>query len=97
MKHNLIVQSKHSTMGAEALNGDGFGIGWYPNNNNSNNDKDPDDDDKNSDELTPSTPFLFRSVEPAWHDKNLKELSGFVVSPTVFVHIRAASLTGSGV
>jgi hypothetical protein len=24
-------------------------------------------------------------------------LSGFVVSPTVFVHIRAASLTGSGV
>ena len=28
-KHSLIVQSLHSTMGAEETNGDGFGIGWY--------------------------------------------------------------------
>ena len=28
-KHSLIDQSLHSTMGAEATNGDGFGIGWY--------------------------------------------------------------------
>jgi glutamine amidotransferase len=95
MKHNLIVQSKHSTMGAEALNGDGFGIGWYPNNdynNHKNHDPDPNDGTENTTGPTPpSTPFLFRSVEPAWHDKNLKELSGFVVSPTVFAHIRAAS------
>jgi glutamine amidotransferase len=28
-EHSLIVQSMHSTLGAEATNGDGFGIGWY--------------------------------------------------------------------
>lgn len=27
--HSLIVQSMTSTMGAEATNGDGFGLGWY--------------------------------------------------------------------
>src|SRR5947207_14885248 len=27
--HSLIDQSLHSTLGAEATNGDGFGIGWY--------------------------------------------------------------------
>ncbi|KRF37418.1 class II glutamine amidotransferase [Nocardioides sp. Soil805] len=28
-EHSLIVQSMSSTMGAEATNGDGFGLGWY--------------------------------------------------------------------
>ncbi len=28
-QHSLIVQSMHSTMGAETTNGDGFGVGWY--------------------------------------------------------------------
>ena len=28
-EHSLIDQSKHSTMGAETTNGDGFGVGWY--------------------------------------------------------------------
>jgi predicted glutamine amidotransferase len=28
-KHSLVVQSMHSTMGAETTNGDGFGVGWY--------------------------------------------------------------------
>lgn len=27
--HSLVDQSLHSTLGAEATNGDGFGIGWY--------------------------------------------------------------------
>jgi predicted glutamine amidotransferase len=27
--HSLIDQSLHSRLGAEATNGDGFGIGWY--------------------------------------------------------------------
>ena len=29
-EHSLIVQSMHSTMGAEATNGDGFGVGVRP-------------------------------------------------------------------
>lgn len=36
-------------------------------------------------------PALFRSVEPAWHDRNLKEISQHIVSGTVFAHVRAAS------
>ena len=41
------------------------------------------------------TPGVFRSIEPAWNDRNLRELSGHVASPLVFAHIRAS--TGSPV
>lgn len=67
--HSLIDQSLHSQLGAEATNGDGFGIGWY--------------DDA-------PTPGLFRSIEPAWNDANLRELSGHITSGHFFAHIRAA-------
>jgi predicted glutamine amidotransferase len=36
------------------------------------------------------TPGVFRSIEPAWNDRNLREISGHIVSPVVFAHIRAA-------
>ena len=68
-QHSLISQSLHSTLGAEATNGDGFGVGWY--------------DDRD-------TPGVFRSIEPAWNDRNLRELSAHIASPRVFAHIRAA-------
>ena len=42
-----------------------------------------------------STPAVFRSIEPAWNDRNLHELSGHVTSGLVFAHIRAS--TGSPV
>jgi glutamine amidotransferase len=29
-KHSLIDQSRHARLGVETSNGDGFGIGWYP-------------------------------------------------------------------
>jgi predicted glutamine amidotransferase len=41
------------------------------------------------------SPAIFRSIEPAWNDRNLRELSGHVSSPLVFAHIRAS--TGSPV
>jgi len=41
------------------------------------------------------TPGLFRSIEPAWNDLNLRELSGHIESGLVFAHIRAS--TGSPV
>ena len=28
-QHSLIVQSMHATLGVEATNGDGFGVGWF--------------------------------------------------------------------
>jgi glutamine amidotransferase len=67
--HSLIDQSLHSSLGAEATNGDGFGVGWY------------DDAPR---------PGLFRSIEPAWNDPNLRELSEHVRSGHFFAHIRAA-------
>jgi predicted glutamine amidotransferase len=67
--HSLIDQSLHAKLGAEATNGDGFGIGWY--------------------DATPA-PGVFKSVEPAWNDRNLHELCGHVSSGLFFAHVRAA-------
>jgi predicted glutamine amidotransferase len=67
--NSLIDQSLHSKLGAEATNGDGFGVGWY--------------DDA-------PTPGVFRSIEPAWNDQNLRELSAHVTSGHFFAHLRAA-------
>jgi predicted glutamine amidotransferase len=72
--HSLIVQSLHSTMGAEETNGDGFGVGWYG---------------------VGDEAGVFHSIEPAWNDRNLRELARHVRSPLVFAHIRAS--TGSPV
>ena len=71
-KNSLVVQSKHSKLGATTTNGDGFGVGWYG---------------------SPETPGVFRSTEPAWNDRNLRELSAHAKSGRVFAHIRAS--TGS--
>jgi len=38
-----------------------------------------------------ATPGVFHSVEPAWNDRNLRELAAHVESPLVFAHIRASS------
>src|SRR5262245_39061537 len=37
------------------------------------------------------TPGVFHSVEPAWNDRNLRELAAHVESPIVLAHIRASS------
>lgn len=29
-RNSIVMQSKHSQMGATEVNGDGFGVGWYP-------------------------------------------------------------------
>jgi predicted glutamine amidotransferase len=67
--HSLIDQSLHSRLGAEATNGDGFGIGWY--------------------DAAPA-PGVFKSVEPAWNDRNLHELAEHISSAHFFAHVRAA-------
>ena len=35
-------------------------------------------------------PGIFRSIEPAWNDQNLREIAGHVRSPLFFAHLRAA-------
>src|SRR5215211_9551519 len=39
------------------------------------------------------TPAVFKSIEPAWNDRNLGELSGHIRSGLVFAHIRASTGT----
>ena len=68
--HSLIDQSLHSRLGAEATNGDGYGIGWY-------------------DDFA-DRPGMFKSIDPAWNDSNLRELSRHIRSGHFFAHIRAA-------
>jgi predicted glutamine amidotransferase len=38
----------------------------------------------------PDTPGMYHSTEPAWNDRNLRELAGHIASPLFFTHIRAA-------
>jgi glutamine amidotransferase len=73
-QHSLVAQSLDSPLGAETVNGDGFGFGWYP-----------------PDSQVGSVPGLFRSIEPAWHDQNLRELTQSVESALFFSHVRAAA------
>ncbi len=37
------------------------------------------------------TPGVFHSTEPAWNDRNLRDLAAHIESPTVLAHIRASS------
>ncbi len=37
-----------------------------------------------------AAPGLFRSIEPAWNDLNLRELAGHISSRLFFAHVRAA-------
>ena len=39
------------------------------------------------------TPGVYHSIEPAWNDRNLKELAQHLTSPMVFAHIRASTGT----
>jgi predicted glutamine amidotransferase len=38
-------------------------------------------------------PTIFRGIEPAWNDLNLRELAGSVLSPLFLAHIRASTGT----
>lgn len=72
-QHSIVAQSLDSPLGAETVNGDGFGFGWYPADSGQH------------------TPGVYRSIEPAWHDQNLREISSAVVSPLFLCHVRAAA------
>ena len=78
-KHSVVAMSQNSPLGAETVNGDGFGLGWYP------------VEGEGTDASGPRHPFVFRSIEPAWNDANLREISRAVVSPLFFTHVRAAA------
>eukprot|EP00049_Salpingoeca_infusionum_P026151 m.24071 g.24071 ORF g.24071 m.24071 type:complete len:1374 (-) comp8560_c0_seq1:2404-6525(-) len=63
------------------LNGDGFGLGWYP----------------LPVAGVPSTgqetikPCIFKSTGPAWNSTNLRNIAESIMSNIVFAHVRAAT------
>lgn len=77
-KHSLIDQSLHARLGATTTNGDGFGLGWYG---------------RAPAGQSPEPPFRYRSVHPAWNDRNLREAARAIHAPLFVAHIRAATDT----
>jgi glutamine amidotransferase len=71
-ENSLLAQSKHSLKRKKSVNGDGFGVGWYPMHN------DPE-------------PGVFVSIEPAWSNRNLKQISSKIIARNFFAHVRDAS------
>ncbi|HEY5882415.1 MAG TPA: class II glutamine amidotransferase [Nakamurella sp.] len=39
------------------------------------------------------TPAVFKAIEPAWNDRNLRELAGQIRSRLMFAHVRASTGT----
>jgi len=70
--YSLVRQSRHARMRFEPVNGDGFGVGWYPQHD------DPE-------------PGTFVSVEPAWSNRNLREIAAKILTPHFFAHVRDAT------
>jgi predicted glutamine amidotransferase len=42
----------------------------------------------------PSEVAVYKSLEPAWNDANLREIASAVLSPLIFAHVRAATVGG---
>lgn len=70
--NSLVMQSRHAKLRMEPINGDGFGIGWYP---------------KHGD----PKPGSFVSIEPAWSNRNLLQISKKVFTELFFAHVRDAT------
>jgi len=81
-KHSLVDQSLHSRMGVETTNGDGFGIGWYP-----------QETAETAETADTADPAVLRDVGPAWNDRNLQEVAHHTRSGLFFGHIRASTGT----
>jgi glutamine amidotransferase len=71
--NSLVHQSKKAKMRVNPLNGDGFGVGWYPDHG------DP-------------IPGTFVSIEPAWSNRNLAQISAKIPTHNFFAHVRDASI-----
>ncbi|KAK0569254.1 glutamine amidotransferase subunit [Tilletia horrida] len=77
--HSIINQAFDARLRLDvtrAVNGDGFGVGWY--------DAEPDPE-------LGAAPCIFTSVTPAWNNQNLQRLAEKIKSPLVFAHVRAST------
>jgi len=70
--NSIIHQSFHSHDRSEPLNGDGFGMAWYP-------------------PALDEDPAVFKSMTPAWSNRNLREIARVTRTRCLLAHVRAAT------
>eukprot|EP00056_Hartaetosiga_gracilis_P014004 m.238889 g.238889 ORF g.238889 m.238889 type:complete len:83 (-) comp13930_c0_seq56:4370-4618(-) len=63
------------------LNGDGFGLGWYPLEGVRSS------DGKESKVIQRADPCVFASTGPAWNNDNLRQLAESIESSIIFAHV----------
>lgn len=76
--HSIINQSFDSRLRLDRrrpINGDGFGVAYYP--------VEP--------ELEEDGPCIFKAITPAWNNQNLSTLADKTQSDLVFAHVRAST------
>lgn len=79
--HSIINQSYDSRLRLDPrrpINGDGFGVGYYP-------------QDRHDPELGGGGPCVYCATTPAWNNINLERLSDKTKSDLVFAHVRAST------
>jgi len=81
-----------SDMNNHAMNGDGFGVGWY----HSNIAMLPHDGSGGVEPYEEIRAAVFKDTQPAWNNVNLREICMATKSNCMIAHVRAAS-AGSGV
>lgn len=76
--HSIINQSFDSRLRLDTrrpMNGDGFGVAYYP----------------TDAELESDGPCMFKAITPAWNNQNLETLAEKTKSGLVFAHVRAST------
>lgn len=76
--HSIINQSFDSRLRLDRrrpINGDGFGVAYYPLDH----------------ELEEDGPCLFKAITPAWNNQNLETLAEKTKSGLIFAHVRAST------
>lgn len=80
--HSIINQSYDSRLRLDTrrpINGDGFGVGYYPQTRNVDED------------LGDNGPCVYCAITPAWNNLNLDRLANKTKSDLVFAHVRAST------
>ncbi len=82
--HSLVKQSQVAEEAKLAVNGDGFGLAWYPGN-----------DSEAQIDFPQSMPALYKEIMPAWANPNLLHICRAISSPVFVAHVRASTFGGA--
>lgn len=104
--HSIINQAFDSRLrldATRAVNGDGFGVGWYDAASTTEAQNEVSGAGQDAQQASeqarlpgavnhhPTAPCIFTSVTPAWNNANLHRLADKIKSPLIFAHVRAST------